>query len=241
MTPEQQMAFKQAQADMRAQQNAGLTIQQQQERQAQAQRAAGKKVDIPKDPKLQENINRMKAAITPPPPPAIVPVGSSPASSMGVKIDEVKGGQEGVKPGGKIAEIKGGQEGVKPAGKIAEVEVAKYGKMVQPSGLTNVTGPKIANEPVKQKVILRPMTLKPAVDGGMECPPGQSRQYSRCVMPDPVFPLVAKDMGYPTRKYICTEAAFPTLVDGKCHGECPDGYAVNPKDAKRCLLNGAKP
>jgi hypothetical protein len=164
------------------------------------------------------------------------------------KIDEVKGGQEGMKMGGtglvqmgKIDAVKGGQEGMKPVGKIAEVEVAKYGKMVQPSGLTNVTGPKIANEPVKQKVILRPMTLKPAVDGGMECPPGQSRQYSRCVMPDPVFPLVAKDMGYPTRKYICTEAAFPTLVDGKCHGECPDGYAVNPKDAKRCLLNGAKP
>jgi hypothetical protein len=111
-TPDKLMAAKQAQADMRYAEPK-LTNEQL----AQSQRDAGKKVEVIKDPRLQENINTMKIA-------------------------DVKGVQDGMKMGGmavgppqatgKIADVKnprhaqefGMKMGLLPAqmgGKIAKV------------------------------------------------------------------------------------------------------------------------
>jgi hypothetical protein len=186
MTPDQQLAFKQAQADMRAQQNAGLTIQQQQERQAQAQRDVGKKVEIPKDPKLQENINRMKAAVTSPPPPAIVPVGSSPALSMGGKIAEIKGGQEGVKPGGKIAEIKGGQEGVKMVGEIAEIKPSGNAPPKSTGSFSCYPGWELSERKCFEKCKEGEQSFDAPYFDCYKCPPGSGNhntKYFQCTGP----------------------------------------------------------
>jgi hypothetical protein len=142
------LAAKQAQVDMR---NAEPKLTS--EQLAQAQRDAGKKVDIPKDP-------------------IMVPVGSSPVSSFGGKIAEVKGAQEGVKMGGtglthmgKIAELKGpqqAQESMKIGGKIAEVKGAQDGMKMCPPG-TDRVGAVCLNQ----------------------CPPGQMTKGQFCSKPCP--------------------------------------------------------
>jgi hypothetical protein len=113
-TPDEMLTAKQAQADMRYAEPK-LTNEQL----AQAQRDAGKKVDIPKDPRLQENINTMKIAEV----KDGVKMGGTIVGGMAVgppqatgKIAELKGpqqAQESMKIGGKIAEVKGAQDGMK--------------------------------------------------------------------------------------------------------------------------------
>ena len=147
-TPDEMLTAKQAQADMRYAEPK-LTNEQL----AQAQRDAGKKVEVIKDPRLQENINTMKnvAVVTP--------------GQMGGKIAELKGpqqAQESMKMGGKIAEVKGVQEGVKMGGtgitqmgKIAELKGPQQAQESMKMGgkIADVKAPPPAAYNVKQNAI----------------------------------------------------------------------------------------
>jgi hypothetical protein len=124
-------------------------------------------------------------------------------------------------------------------GKIAEVKVAQDGKMVKPGVLTNVTVPKLANAPVKQKVISRQVQPAPPREGNLVCPPGQYLSQYYCYRQ--TSGSGPQYMGMAEREMICSVPNFTTLVNGRCYGGCPDGYAVNPNDTKSCLLNGEKP
>ena len=154
-TPDEMLTAKQAQADMRYAEPK-LTNEQL----AQAQRDAGKKVEVIKDPRLQENINTMKnvAVVTP--------------GQMGGKIAELKGpqqAQESMKMGGKIAEVKGVQEGVKMGG----TGITQMGKIAE------LKGPQQAQESMKMGGKIAEVK---GVQGGMKmCPPGTDRVGAVCL------------------------------------------------------------